>query len=288
MKDILLERNRPVLERLARSRAMLAFDYDGVLAPLITDPDGAPMRRSTERLLARAAARWPCAVVSGRSYTHVLRLTHGIVPLVVGNHGYELGRARPVPRATLERVRSWRAALERELAGAAVYFEDKRSTLSVHYGLDRRWRRVEAAVLRAAATVEGARLVRGKKVLNLIPEGFPNKGDAVRALVRMQRVESALYAGDDVTDEDAFAVGEPLVLGVRVGPGRSRAGYRVAAQDRIDELLELLVEIRSGPAAKPCAPPRNAVRRLGWADPSPAKPATCSRRSARARSAWAS
>ncbi len=249
MKDILLERHRPVLERLARSRAMLAFDYDGVLAPLITDPDGAPMRRSTERLLARVAARWPCAVVSGRSFAHVLRRTHGLVPVVVGNHGYELGRARPVPRDVLERVRGWRARLEEELAGMEVYFEDKRSTLSVHYGLGRRWRGVEAAVHRAAGALDGARFVQGKKVLNLIPVGFPHKGDAVRALLQRMRVDAALYAGDDVTDEDAFAVGAPLVLGVRVGPGRSRAPYRLADQARVDELLEVLAQLRAGCAA---------------------------------------
>jgi len=245
VKDILLERNRPVLERLARSRAMLAFDYDGVLAALITDPEGAPMRRSTERLLARVATRWPCAVVSGRSYAHVRRLTHGIVPTVVGNHGYELGRARPVPRAVLDRVRGWRAVLEQELEGKAVYFEDKRSTLSVHYGFGRRWRTVEVAVRRAAGSLDGTRIVQGKKVLNLIPAGFPDKGDAVRALLRRLRVDAALYAGDDVTDEDAFAVGSPLVVGVRVGSGRSSAPYRLASQDRIDELLEVLLELRS-------------------------------------------
>jgi trehalose 6-phosphate phosphatase len=247
VRDLLLARNRPVLERLARSRAMLAFDYDGVLAPLITDPEGAPMRRSTERLLAEVASRWPCAVVSGRSYAHVMKLTRGIVPLVVGNHGYELGHARPVPRAALELVRGWRAALERELAGeAGVYFEDKRSTLSVHYGLGRSWRRLEAQVRRAAGALEGARLVQGKKVLNLIPAGFPDKGDAVRSLLRRLRAETALYAGDDVTDEDAFAVGPPLVLGVRVGPGRSRAPYRLSRQEDVDALLEILLELRSG------------------------------------------
>jgi trehalose 6-phosphate phosphatase len=261
VKDILLERHRPVLERLARSRAMLAFDYDGVLAPLITDPDGASMRRSTERLLARVASRWPCAVVSGRSYAHVHGLTHGIVPIVVGNHGYELGRARPVPRAVLQRVRGWRAALERELAGRdGVHFEDKRSTLSVHYGLGRRWRLTEAVVLRSAVALEGARLVQGKKVLNLIPAGFPNKGDAVRALIRRLRVDTALYAGDDVTDEDAFAIGEPLVLGVRVGPGRSGAAYRLAAQARIDELLEILLALRSGRPRR-SQPPGTALDR---------------------------
>jgi trehalose 6-phosphate phosphatase len=247
VKDILLERHHPVLQRLARSRAMLAFDYDGVLAPLITDPEGAPMRRSTERLLSQVASRWPCAVVSGRSFAHVVRRTRGIVPLVVGNHGYELGRARPVPRAVLQRVRAWRAVLERDLAGhPGIHFEDKRSTLSVHYGLGRRWRSLEAAVQRAAASIEGARLVQGKRVLNFIPAGFPDKGDAVRVLLRRLRLETALYAGDDVTDEDAFAVGLPLVLGVRVGRGRSRAPYRLSSQEHVDELLELLVELRSG------------------------------------------
>jgi trehalose 6-phosphate phosphatase len=150
----------------------------------------------------------------------------------------------------LERVRSWRTALEHDLAGEGVFFEDKRSTLAVHYGLGRRWRPVGVAVRRAAGSLEGARLVLGKKVLNLIPAGFPDKGDAVRALLRRLRVETALYAGDDVTDEDAFAVGPPLVLGVRVGPGRSIAPYRLANQGRIDELLQILLDLRSSLAAE--------------------------------------
>ena len=251
MKDILLARHRPVLERLARGRALLAFDYDGVLAPLVVDPRGVPLRPSTRRLLRALARAWPCAIVSGRAWVHTRELTRGAVPLLVGNHGYELGRARPVPRAVLERVRSWREALERGLAGArGVHLEDKRSTLAVHYGLARRWRAVEAAVHREAARLEGARLVHGKKVLNVIPAGFPDKGDAVRALLRRLRLDAALYAGDDVTDEDVFALGSPPVLGVHVGRGRSRAPYRLAGQERVDELLELLLALRSGRAAR--------------------------------------
>jgi len=244
VKDLLLERHRGVLERLASSRALLAFDYDGVLAPLVADPRGARMRRSTRRLLARVAARWPCAVVSGRAWRHTRQLTEGLVPVVVGNHGYELGRERPVPRALLGRVRGWRAEIERALDGAGIHVEDKRSTLSVHYGLTRGWRAVEAEVERAARRLEGARLVAGKKVLNVIPADFPDKGDALRALLRRQRLDVALFAGDDVTDEDAFAVGPPLVLGVRVGPGRTRAPYRLECQERVDELLARLGELR--------------------------------------------
>jgi trehalose 6-phosphate phosphatase len=143
-------------------------------------------------------------------------------------------------------VAGWRRELERDLDGAPVYFEDKVSTLAIHYGLGRRWRDVERAVHAAAARLHGARLVRGKKVLNVIPEKFPNKGDAVLALLRRMRLDVALYAGDDVTDEDAFAVGPPRIVGVRVGPGETRAEWRISRQDRVDELLEALAELRGG------------------------------------------
>jgi trehalose 6-phosphate phosphatase len=241
----LAARHRHELERLAAGRTLLAFDYDGVLAPLVLDPHGARMRRSTRRLLERVAERWPVAVVSGRAYVDTLRLSEHVAPVVVGNHGFELGHARPVPKRVVALVAGWRRALEGELDGAPVYFEDKRSTLAVHYGLERRWRAVERAVHDAAAQLEGARLVHGKKVLNVIPAGFPNKGDAVVTLLRRMRLDTALYAGDDVTDEDAFAVGPPRVFGVRVGPGPSRAPWRLRSQAEVDALLGRLAALRA-------------------------------------------
>jgi trehalose 6-phosphate phosphatase len=263
VKDLLSPRHRHVLERLAEARTLLAFDYDGVLAPVVRDPGGAGMRGSTRRLLARLARRWPVAVISGRAFVDTRRLSEGVVPFVVGNHGYELLSARRVPRAVVERVAGWRADIERDLGEVRGWFiEDKRSTLAVHYGLERRWRAAEEAVRRAAGRLDGARLVRGKKVLNVIPAAFPDKGDAVLALLARLRLDVAVYLGDDVTDEDAFAVGPPRVLGVRVGRGRSKAEWRIDSQERIDDLLGVLVMLRSGgsgaepptsKAAKPAA-----------------------------------
>lgn len=245
-KDLLSPRHRGELERLASGRTLLAFDYDGVLAPLIQDPRGAPMPAPTRRLVRELVRSWPVAVVSGRAYAHTLELSGGIASVVVGNHGYELGHARPVPRRIVDLVRRWRAELERQLADQpGIYFEDKRSTLSVHYGLDRRWRAAEEEVYAAAARLEGARLVRGKKVLNVIPAELPNKGDALVTLLRRMRLDVALYAGDDVTDEDAFAIGPPRVFGVHVGRGRTLAPWRVRSQDRVDELLRILAALRS-------------------------------------------
>jgi trehalose 6-phosphate phosphatase len=222
-----------------------------VLAPLIKDPRGSAMRAATRRLVRELVRSWPLAVVSGRAYDHTLQLSGGIASVIVGNHGYELGRARPVPRRIVELVRRWHHQLEVELADQpGIFFEDKRSTLAVHYGLDRRWRGAEQQVLAAAARLDGARLVRGKKVLNVIPAELPNKGDAIVTLLRRMRLDVALYAGDDVTDEDAFAIGGPRVFGVHVGRGRSLAPWRVRSQEEIDELLRILVALRGGPARR--------------------------------------
>jgi trehalose 6-phosphate phosphatase len=255
MRDLLLPRHGRVLSRFAgapgQAPVLLAFDYDGVLAPLLRQARGAAMRRRTRDLLARLARLYPVAVVSGRAWKDTRRLSEGVVPHVVGNHGFELLRPLPVPAATLRAVRGWGRELASALAEVpGVHLEDKRSTLSIHYGLSRGWRRAELAVFAAANRLEGTRLVPGKKVLNVLPHDFPSKGDAVRALLARLGLAAALYLGDDVTDEDVFRLGEPLVLGVHVGGGPSLAPWRLTGQDRIDELLDRLVRLREPSASR--------------------------------------
>ena len=260
MQDLLLPRHRAALARFAgehgEAPVLLAFDYDGVLAPLVKAPGGAAMRRGTRALLVRLARLYPVAVVSGRAWRDTRRLSEGVVPHVVGNHGFELLRPLPVPAATLRAVRGWRRQLEADLAEVpGIHFEDKRSTLAIHYGLSSAWRRAQEAVYQAANRLTGTRLVPGKKVLNVLPHDFPNKGDAVRALLARFGLSAALYLGDDVTDEDAFRLGSPLVLGVHVGPGPSLAPWKIARQERVDELLALLVALR-----EPRTGPRRRTR----------------------------
>jgi trehalose 6-phosphate phosphatase len=204
------------------------------------------MRPSTRLLLRRLVRLYPVAVVSGRAYRSVVGFLGSLDVTVVGNHGYELGHPVPVPPAILRKVRRWRRRLEQDLAGVpGVHFEDKRSTLAVHYGLDRRSRGAERAVYEAANQLEGTRLIPGKKVLNVLPHDFPTKGDAVRTLVARLGCDGAVVLGDDVTDEDAFAVGAPLVLGVHVGAGPSLAPWRLRTQRDVDRLLRALVSLRT-------------------------------------------
>lgn len=203
------------------------------------------MRPRTRELLRALVLRYPVAVISGRAWRAVNDFVGDLVPNVVGNHGFELGRPLKVPATVLKKVRAWRRALEGSLAEVpGVHFEDKRSTLSIHYGLSRNWKKSERAVYEAANRLEGTRIVPGKRVLNVLPREFPNKGDAVRALIAKLACRGAIYAGDDVTDEDAFKLGPPLVFGVHVGPGPSLAPWRVRGQEDVDTLLKVLIEAR--------------------------------------------
>ncbi|HUW94972.1 MAG TPA: trehalose-phosphatase, partial [Anaerolineae bacterium] len=51
----------------------------------------------------------------------------------------------------------------------------------------------------------GVRVVEGRRVVELRPSVHVDKGTALFGLLRRHPVRAAVYAGDDVTDVDAFA-----------------------------------------------------------------------------------
>ena len=93
MRDLLARVNAGVLQQLAWSRALLAFDFDGTLAPIVADRDRAAMRARTRRLFERVCARYPVAVISGRSQREREALVFEVDPGRVGQRGLDV-RAR--------------------------------------------------------------------------------------------------------------------------------------------------------------------------------------------------
>jgi trehalose 6-phosphate phosphatase len=244
MKYILARANRPVLRQFARSRVLLAFDFDGTLAPIVARPERAAMRDSTRALLDAVSARYPCVVISGRARSDVVRRLAGVAAIdVVGNHGIEawLTSAR-----RLRSVRRWPGLLEEGLATLrGVQIEDKGYSVAVHYRHSREKQKVRDAIARVAARLGDVRLLPGKQVVDLLPRDAPHKGIALeRARVR-RGCETALYVGDDETDEDVFGLAEPgRLLSIRVGRrAASLAPYYLRNQAEIDRLLEILLDV---------------------------------------------
>jgi trehalose 6-phosphate phosphatase len=266
MNDVLSRKGRRALEELALSNVLLGFDYDGTLAPIVARPEQARMRRSTRTLLAEVGRRYPCAVVSGRARDDVARLLEPLPLLsIVGNHGIEWENAPP--RVSRPAIVRWRRQLEAACAGLeGVRIEDKTWSLAVHWRGAARKSAARARVLAAAMALSGARVVLGKDVVNLVHPGAAHKGAALVEIRRRLGCDTAIYVGDDDTDEDVFALDAPgRLLAVRVGRSRrSHAQFYLADQARIDRLLEALLAFRpatSRPtAAGSPAPPDSTDR----------------------------
>jgi trehalose 6-phosphate phosphatase len=252
MKYVLASGNVDLLAQLAWSQVLLAFDFDGTLAPIVRDRDRAQMRPRTRRLFARICDSYPCAVISGRSHSDVSGRLGGASPrFIVGNHGIEPGAPLESYAATVEAAeQSLRAALE---GCPGIEFENKRFSLSIHYRKSRRKAESRAAIDQAVSRLPvPMRSLPGKLVVSLLPAGAPNKGDALVRLREQAGTDTALFVGDDLTDEDIFALDQPGRLqSIRVGASRqSSARYFLRSQAEIDELLEKLLLYRVKAAAR--------------------------------------
>lgn len=245
MRHILARDQRAILAAFARSKVLLAFDYDGTLAPIVPAPDRAIMRLRTRRLLARLARLYPCVVISGRSRADLRRRLRGLgIRRAIGNHGIEAGRRQRQFRAL---VRRWGAALSRQVDGLpGVIVEDKGLSISLHYRRSRRKTHARVSLLRSASALPAARVFGGKEVVNIVPRGAAHKGTALEKERMRLRCDTTLYVGDDETDEDVFSLGaRRRLLGIRVGPeAGSRADYCLRDQTQVDALLERLIGLR--------------------------------------------
>jgi trehalose 6-phosphate phosphatase len=245
MRNLLLERNLSALSAFVDARVLLAFDFDGTLAPIVRQREQAAMRPRTASLLRRLCQVFPVAVISGRGLADVASRLEGLgVRYVVGNHGLEFPTVVWADQRTLDEARSRLRSFAAASPGVEV--EDKQYSLAVHFRGQWRLTAAEEAVQEALAGVRlPLRTIPGKRVVSVVPGGALDKGDALLLLRTRDRARRVLYVGDDVTDEDVFRSSSPArLLAVRVGRSvDSAARYFIASQREIDGLLLHLVRL---------------------------------------------
>jgi trehalose 6-phosphate phosphatase len=246
MKPLFSAEGRAALQALASRRPLLAFDFDGTLAPIVPRPETARVPLPVVGRLRRLAELATVAVVTGRDADDV-RPRLGFEPkFTIGNHGIDIGtpEAQAAWRAALDPLRDEIAAQDAGLRHAGVTVEDKGLSLALHYRLaphhDQAVGAVEAVLAVAAV---GLRVVPGKCVLNVMDPRAPDKGDAMLALVERAGCDCALFVGDDENDESVFIKAPPDWVTVRVERDhiRSRARYYLDGTPQIPALLDALV-----------------------------------------------
>ena len=244
------------VSKWARGRTLFAFDIDGTLAPIAERPWDARVPEEVQQGLGTLASRAAVAIVTGRSVADA-RPMLGFTPrYLIGNHGAEGVPGFESAAASFVRIcHGWLEALSlanepwRAITGVAL--EDKSCSLAFHFRHAADRGNVHRLLENRARKLDPVpSLLDGKYVLNLVPPGAPDKGDALGALLTRSRCERALYVGDDVSDEAVFRLRSPRVLGVRVErSAASAAELYLRDQREIPRLLARLIEATSGRGA---------------------------------------
>ena len=225
-------------QRLASSETCALFlDFDGTLAPIVSDFREASLDEETRALL-HALSRLPgmrIAIISGREVGD-LQARVDLDLIYAGDHGLEtrgqgLQFAQPDAVALQPSLLDLVGALRNDLAAVpGVLVERKGFSASVHYrnSLVRDVPFIRRVVERHLSQYGDAFILReGKKVFEVRPNVNWNKGKCARwILEQLGRPNSlSLCIGDDETDEDLF-VELPHSLTVRVGAApRTAARY---------------------------------------------------------------
>lgn len=243
---------RQALERVAWApRLLVASDYDGVLAPIVTDPAKAvPLPEGVRALTDLAALpETTVALVSGRARADLAARSGAPAGVhLVGSHGAEFadGFSSPLGPEQVALHDRLRAALDTLVDGRpGVWLEVKPASVVVHTRTAPRdvAAQVTDEVLNGPARWPGVHPTTGKEVVELSVT-TADKGTAIEILRRRSSADAAVYLGDDVTDENAFARLAEGDVGIKVGPGQTRAGYRVPDPQAAVDTLCRLVDLR--------------------------------------------
>ena len=237
------------LNRLLGAPALLAFDFDGTLAPICTDPDKVRIWPSWAAHLQRINRRWPLAVISGRRLADLTPRLGFEPAFVAGNHGAEsvATSATDTTSTSLNSARLLLASRHEAVCALGIEVEDKGLSLAVHYRRSSRAMDAVAYATQLLATLPPALAVsHGKAVFNITVRTAPDKGDALVRAMRFCGVEQTLYVGDDVNDEPAFAAAPPTSVTVRIGDPRllTQARFTLATHRQMGPLLRTLANHR--------------------------------------------
>lgn len=228
-------------------RTAFFLDFDGTLAPIVEHPDAVSVPLQTMNALSRLAENGIVAIISGRSIADVDRFLSPLELPVAGVHGLERRSAdgtvhgAPISEQALKDVSEHLS--EFVIRNPGLILETKRGSIALHYRQRPDLAEASAAMVAdAIGTHPELHVLPGKMVLE-IKAGDSTKGGAIRAFMEEHPFAGRrpFFAGDDVTDEEAF----PIVsqyggITVRIGDGLTAAQYRCPGPAAFSEWLTAL------------------------------------------------
>ena len=231
----------------------LFLDFDGTLVPIQKDPAQCFLSEGIKKQLRLLAGSKHCylSILSGRSLSDI-RERVGIKKIYYGgNHGLDIAgigvryihpkaiSAKPVINCIKQLLRE----KTKDIEGA--WLEDKKFTLSLHFRSVHKEKTplVKKIFYKTVAEFLEKKLlavIKGKKVLELIPDASWDKGRAALWILKHLRDKCLpIYIGDDQTDETAFKALRRHGITIRIGKSKETfAKYYLKGYWEVSQLLQ--------------------------------------------------
>lgn len=182
---------------------LLAFDFDGTLAPICDDPAAVRIDRAAAAMLAQTSQMEGVvvAVISGRDADDLSTRVDAPGAYLIASHGLEVRApggllVRDTPPLAVELPPD----LRQEIDGCGLRLELKKHAMALH------WRGVPYAAIapvvdayREWAREHGLDIIEGRCVVEARCPGG-GKEEALQWLTSAVGAQRVVYAGDDVTD----------------------------------------------------------------------------------------
>ena len=250
MPDLPEDLHRALTDVAGVPRLLVASDFDGTVAPIVSNPaDARALPAAADALAALAGLEsTSAALISGRALSALRELSGAPAEVhLVGSHGAEfdadfLDAVDEAAKARLSELEKTMTDVAKRYPGATV--ETKPVSVAFHVR--------NAAPEHAQEALDDAlnavrdwdiHVTEGKAVREFAVIDT-DKGAALQQLREQLDASAVVFFGDDVTDEKAFKRLTDGDVGVKVGPGETLARYRVEDPADVAAALEFLVRAR--------------------------------------------
>ncbi len=237
----------PIIANLARYAIFL--DFDGTLVAIADRPNDVRVGGSVSRRIESLSRKTEqaLAVVSGREIAAIDQLLLPLKLPIAGVHGLE--RRDSAGRLHTSAINgSAFAAIASAIRGAigaepGIFIEIKPGAVALHFRLrpelESRCCDIVDGLMRERIDLV---MLRGKMVFEIRQSG-PNKGTAIEAFLGEPPFAGRIpiFAGDDVTDEEGFAVvNAHSGISIKIGPEPTIARHRAANAHEFQDWLDHL------------------------------------------------
>lgn len=230
----------------------LFLDYDGTLAPIRKDPAQCVLSDKIRKQLRLLADSDRCylTILSGRSLSDIRKMA-GIRNICYGgNHGLNISGPKiryTHPHAILTKpiIDKVKHLLRKEIKNIeGAWVEDKKFTISLHFRSVKKEnissiKKVFHRTLADFCESESLSIIKGKKVMEIVPDASWDKGMAALWILRRLKHQCLpIYIGDDQTDETAFQALRKQGITIRIGKSnKTAAGFYVKGCWEVSRLL---------------------------------------------------